>query len=313
MLRQRALLNAVSAFGEYFVRMLVNFFLTPFLDKHLGVSQFGLWKVLQRFITFMASADGRPTQALKWLMANKQSAEGDEKREHFASAVGVWLAFIPLVALIGAVLLWMAPDWLGPHRLLEIPKDAPAAVAETSYNGKMAEADTDRDREKLKDAYDLLTSPGALERFDDMVRIALGLLVLHFLVQGFGQLPGSTLQGNNLAWINFLIRIGVHLLVAGLTIWLILSGGDIRALALAQLSGGILTGLACHAVARRLFSWFRMSRPRLKGMKGFFSLSKWYFAWTFVNKILLNADLLVLGFFLGTAAVTPYFYTGFAS
>jgi O-antigen/teichoic acid export membrane protein len=55
-------------------------------------------------------ADGRPSQALKWVIANYQgSNDYKTKRQAVGSALGVWLVLMPLLLGIGAVLVWFSP------------------------------------------------------------------------------------------------------------------------------------------------------------------------------------------------------------
>src|SRR2546425_7436436 len=58
----------------------------------------------------MSAADGRPTEALRLLIATKQGADDPmEHRRAVGSALVVWLWFLPLVAGVGAVLVWLSP------------------------------------------------------------------------------------------------------------------------------------------------------------------------------------------------------------
>lgn len=107
---QRATLNAVSALLDYSARLAVNFVVTPILVRGLGSAQFGFWQILGRLVAYVSVADGRPTQALKWVVANHQeSADDHSKRRLVGSALFVWLRFLPLLLLAGAILVVLAP------------------------------------------------------------------------------------------------------------------------------------------------------------------------------------------------------------
>jgi O-antigen/teichoic acid export membrane protein len=68
---------------------------------------------LGRLTGYLTAASGRPTQALKWTIANRQaSTDYDEKRRSVGSAVSVWLIFLPVLTTLGAVLVWFIPIWL---------------------------------------------------------------------------------------------------------------------------------------------------------------------------------------------------------
>ena len=109
-LTQKAYLNAFSTLLDYAAKVVVLSIVTPILLAVLGRSLFGVWQMLSRLVTYMQAADGRPTQALKWVIANRQAVDDDdEKRRHVGSALGVWLIFLPFIASVGIVLVWIAP------------------------------------------------------------------------------------------------------------------------------------------------------------------------------------------------------------
>jgi O-antigen/teichoic acid export membrane protein len=112
-LTKKASLNALASILDYGAKWLVTFILNPLLVSGLGDFGYGAWQVLARLIGYISPAGGRPTQALKWTIANQQaSTDYEEKRQQVGSAVSIWLMFLPVVALLGAVLAWYIPIWL---------------------------------------------------------------------------------------------------------------------------------------------------------------------------------------------------------
>jgi len=66
--------------------------------------------MLNRLIGYMSAADGRPTEALRLVIATKQGAVDPlEHRRAVGGALVVWLLFLPLLAGLGAVLVWLSP------------------------------------------------------------------------------------------------------------------------------------------------------------------------------------------------------------
>src|SRR5215213_129726 len=109
-LTQKAYLNAFSTLLDYGAKVVVLSIVTPLLVTALGRSMFGVWQMLSKLVAYMSAADGRPTQALKWVIAHDQAIEDDEaKRRHVGSALGVWLIFLPVITVVGLVLVWVAP------------------------------------------------------------------------------------------------------------------------------------------------------------------------------------------------------------
>lgn len=109
-LTHKAYLNAFASLLDAAVKGGVLAVVTPLVVTGLGSSLFGVWQILGRLITYMHAADGRPTQALKWVIANRQVVDDDEmKRRHVGSAMGVWLLFLPVLVVISSLLVWVSP------------------------------------------------------------------------------------------------------------------------------------------------------------------------------------------------------------
>ncbi|HEV2762137.1 MAG TPA: hypothetical protein VGV38_04005, partial [Pyrinomonadaceae bacterium] len=109
-LTRKAYLNAFASLLDHAVKGGVMALVTPVLVAGLGSSLYGVWQMLSRLVTYMQAADGRPTQALKWVIANRQVVDDAEtKRRHVGSALGVWLLFLPVLVCLSAALVWGAP------------------------------------------------------------------------------------------------------------------------------------------------------------------------------------------------------------
>jgi len=112
-LTKKASLNAMASGIDYAARLVVGLLVSPILLTRLGDAGFGVWQVLQKLIGHAGPASGRPGEALKWVVASKQSSQDlHEKRQLVGNAVAVWFLFLPVIALVGAVLGWFAPIWL---------------------------------------------------------------------------------------------------------------------------------------------------------------------------------------------------------
>ncbi len=112
-LTKKASLNAVAQALDYGARAVVGLVVNPILLRYLGDAGFGTWQVLQRMIGHAAPAGGRPAEALKWFVANRQASDDVQgKRQAVGSALAVWLVFLPVLIPIGLVVAWFAPIWL---------------------------------------------------------------------------------------------------------------------------------------------------------------------------------------------------------
>jgi O-antigen/teichoic acid export membrane protein len=109
-LTHKAYLNGFAALLDTVVNGAVMTLVTPIVVAWLGSSLFGMWQILGRLVAYMHAADGRPTQALKWVIANRQTVDDDEtKRRHVGSAMGVWLLFLPVLIVMSVAVVWVSP------------------------------------------------------------------------------------------------------------------------------------------------------------------------------------------------------------
>ena len=112
-LTKKASLNSVAQALDYAARAITGLVVNPILLHHLGDTGFGNWQVLQRLIGHTNPAGGRPAEALKWFVANRQSSTDlEDKRRAVGSAVAVWLIFLPILLPIGLAISWFAPGWM---------------------------------------------------------------------------------------------------------------------------------------------------------------------------------------------------------
>jgi len=112
-LTKKASLNAIASGLDYAARLLVGFFIMPLLVAGLGDFYFGVWQMLLRFVGYVTPASGRPTQALKMVLANQQaSTDYDSKRRYVGSALAVWAMFLPLMLILGGLLTYLVPYWV---------------------------------------------------------------------------------------------------------------------------------------------------------------------------------------------------------
>ena len=112
-LTKKASLNSFAQALNAGSRAVVGFVVNPILVRYLGDVSFGEWQVLYRLVGQTNPAGGRPSEALKWFIAHRQSSDDlHAKREAVGSSIVVWLIFLPFLVVIGGVVAWFAPVWL---------------------------------------------------------------------------------------------------------------------------------------------------------------------------------------------------------
>src|SRR6266566_3890295 len=109
-LTQRASLNAIASLLDYAAKLVVGFVVTPIVVAGLGRSLFGTWEMLNRLVTYMSAADGRPTEAIRLMVANRQAVDdATTQRRYVGAALAVWLLFLPVITAAGGLVIWLAP------------------------------------------------------------------------------------------------------------------------------------------------------------------------------------------------------------
>ncbi|MGH7559678.1 MAG: lipopolysaccharide biosynthesis protein [Gemmatimonadales bacterium] len=120
-LTRRASLTAAAGILDYAAKALVYVVVTPILVSGLGRTVYGIWEMLSRLGGYMTVTDGRSTEALRLVIAQKQESPDDgEKRRTVGAALMVWLLMLPVVLAAGVVLVaWVAPALIRPEGALQ--------------------------------------------------------------------------------------------------------------------------------------------------------------------------------------------------
>lgn len=89
--------NAVSYYLFFTANSILAIFLSPILLNYLGAHSFGIWKTCQRLFDFLAAADGRSSQALKFMIVkNSQSDDEGIKQRFIGASIYVSIIFSPI-------------------------------------------------------------------------------------------------------------------------------------------------------------------------------------------------------------------------
>ncbi|HXF83161.1 MAG TPA: hypothetical protein VNN19_10460 [bacterium] len=109
-LTRRASLTAVASLLDYAAKLGVGLVVTPVVLSGLGRSLYGIWEMLLQLVGYITAADGRPTDALRLVIASRQGIDdAAARRRRVGAALVVWTLFLPLVAAVGLVVVWVAP------------------------------------------------------------------------------------------------------------------------------------------------------------------------------------------------------------
>src|SRR5437773_1152275 len=116
-LTQRASLNVVASLLDYGAKIAVNFLVIPILVTGLGRSLYGVWEMLGRLVGYLTAGDGRPTQALRLVVATMQASDDNAaKRRYVGAAFGVWIVFAALLGATFWIVVKKYVPWFGVER-----------------------------------------------------------------------------------------------------------------------------------------------------------------------------------------------------
>jgi O-antigen/teichoic acid export membrane protein len=109
-LTRRASLNVLQSLLDYSIKLGVGLLVVPILVSGLGRTLFGVWEMLSRLVGYLEPSDGRSAEALRLVISNQQhSDDHTAKRRWIGSALAVWVCFLPVWIVVGALLIWLTP------------------------------------------------------------------------------------------------------------------------------------------------------------------------------------------------------------
>lgn len=104
-------LNAIALYTNFVVMALIGLAINPLLVQSLGATNFGIWKSLLRLLDLSGVADGRATQALKWIVAHGSKRDDDlSLRRAIAAAILMWLFWLPVLLLAVSAVVYFLPS-----------------------------------------------------------------------------------------------------------------------------------------------------------------------------------------------------------
>jgi O-antigen/teichoic acid export membrane protein len=259
-------LNALSGYLNFAVTSCLVFFISPLLIKFLGDSIFGIWKSIQKILTFASIADGKSTQALKWVVANDESQSNIKvKQQAVGSALRIWFYFLPFVILIVIILVYKLPSLIN---------------------------DLD------PSLYSVLYQAGFI-------------LGANILLNPLLKIPDAILVGTNNGYKSNFIQI-FGAIVSNLLMLLSSSlGYGLIGLSFVVLIVTLFNALFIFWICKKSISWLGIQKPTKIQVNEFFQFSFWVFLWSFVMKLILASEILLIGYLISSEMVTNYVFSAY--
>ncbi|AOH84265.1 hypothetical protein AWL63_10060 [Sphingomonas panacis] len=115
-------LNALALYLNFVVLAVVGLVINPFLVRFLGVDAFGIWKACLRILDLTSVADGRATQALKWIVAREEGSDDHARKQRdIGAAMVIWAIWLPFLLVAIGLTIWSLPsliNGLSPQNIL---------------------------------------------------------------------------------------------------------------------------------------------------------------------------------------------------
>ena len=109
----RGKINAKSGLLLFFINTITAFILNPILVGYFGAYLFGIWKSIDKYLGFASIADGKGSQALKWIVAKHESSKDNGLKQRFVgSAFIVWIIFLPILVTIIFCSIHLTNTWV---------------------------------------------------------------------------------------------------------------------------------------------------------------------------------------------------------
>lgn len=137
------------------------------------------------------------------------------------------------------------------------------------------------------------------------------ILSLNVVLVGLFSTPTSVLIGSNKAY----LAIGMSTAVLVLSnIGMVIAaqlGLGITGVAAVALASSVLTGVITLIVVRRSVQWWGVAKPSREHLGHMAGHSGWVLGWTYVTRILLSNELILLSVLVGAVAVAHYSFTAY--
>lgn len=263
-LLHKAKLNALASYLNFGISSILVFLLSPYLVAFLGNYSFGVWKSIQKILTFATVADGRATQALKWVIANDEDKDDYSiKQQAIGSSLKVWMYFLPFMLLIISLLIWNLPNLIN---------NLDSSMYESVY----------------------------------LVGLILGA---NMLINPLLAIPDAILVGTNNGYKSTSIQIIGVVFSNCLMLLTAYLGYGIVGLASVVLLITAMNAVLIFFVCKKNIPWLGIQKPSKEQIKEFFGFSFWVFLWSFVQKLILSTEILLIGFLVNPETVSNYVFT----
>lgn len=163
----------------------------------------------------------------------------------------------------------------------------------------------------------VLTIPHAMSGVPSELRASLTqaavVLSINICLSGMLAIPTAALIGSNNGYRSMAINVLVTLVTNGLLVAVSFAGGGLIGLAAIMFAGSALNFFIAWSSCAKHIRWWGINRPPRDEFIGVAKHSGWVLGWSYVQRLLLSSDLILISIFLGVLSVTAYTFTSYLS
>ncbi|MEE8059764.1 MAG: hypothetical protein V3T17_18330 [Pseudomonadales bacterium] len=147
----------------------------------------------------------------------------------------------------------------------------------------------------------------------EVAKFAGWILIFNIVILGLTSLLEAVFRGMNIGYKRVGLLAFTIVLGGVLTVYAVKTGGDIRAVAMAQVCASFIYLVIFFAVVKKHLPWLKLRRPSSEQVKDFYSTSLWFMLWEFFSKGVFLGEIIILGLFASSDLVATYTISAFAA
>jgi O-antigen/teichoic acid export membrane protein len=146
-----------------------------------------------------------------------------------------------------------------------------------------------------------------------MIYVTGGILGLNVVLLTLAAVPDAVLMGTNQGFrsmnVTTVVMVGTNAAMVGAAVL----GWGLQGVAVTIALGTGVNGLLTFLVLRRRVAWWGLAKPTRDDVSRLSKFSGWVLAWTFVNRLALATEVIVLSVLAGVALISSYAFTSYVA
>lgn len=137
------------------------------------------------------------------------------------------------------------------------------------------------------------------------------ILAGNIIITPLLQIPDSILMGMHRGYLSTIIRSFWIVVTNVMFLVIAYFNFGIVALTIVILISSFMNGVCIFILGKNRIPWFGVTRPSKARFRKFFKFSGWMLGWSFVLKLFLASEIVLIGFLVGPKSVTYYIFMAY--